>query len=700
MTTQVNKSWELTPDVPVQYLRGVGSGRAALLEAAGLRSVRDLLFFFPFRFEDRRNLLRIGDLRRIDAPVTLRGRILSASLKTSPVKRLKIFEAILDDGSGTVMLVWFNQPFLKDQIRKGHEIVIYGQPRLTSYGRLQFDNPDYEHVDPGEEAESEGVLLPVYSSVSSIPSKVMRKIVGQALEALPFLSDPLPEDLRRRFKVADLQSAIYQLHYPEDVNDEFLAMRSPAHRRMILEEFFTFQLALRLRRAAEEEKIKRRKIAIDDALRADVRRVLPFSLTTAQKRVLKEIAADLQSDRPMYRLLQGDVGSGKTIVALISALIAIRNGFQVALLAPTEILADQHYERIAQLLEGSDVRLAKLTGSTSAQARPQLLRDLAAGRIDLIVGTHALIEPKVVFKSLALAIVDEQHRFGVAQRQKLFAKADVPDILVMTATPIPRSLAIAMYGDLELSVIDELPPGREPIKTYVRGSLQLPKVFRFVEEQLAEGAQAYVVYPIIEESEKLDVKPLMIGAEEVREALPGRRIGVLHGRMSFEEKDGIMRRFKAGEIDVLVSTTVIEVGIDVPNASVMIVVGADRFGFAQLHQLRGRVGRGTRKSFCILIRDERTQEEAKERLATFARTEDGFAVAERDLEMRGAGDLVGTRQSGLARFRFGNILRDHKLMEVARDTAIDTISEKGVDGGVELLKLLDPEAFKPGVGKD
>jgi ATP-dependent DNA helicase RecG len=441
-------------------------------------------------------------------------------------------------------------------------------------------------------------------------------------------------------------------------------------------------------------------VAPDDVIRDSVRKVLPFSLTGAQKRVLKEIATDMQSSKPMYRLLQGDVGSGKTIVALIAALIAIRNGHQAALLAPTEILADQHFERILQLLDGSDISVVKLTGSTPASTRPRLLQRIASGDAHLVIGTHAILEPRVRFKSLGLAIVDEQHRFGVVQRQKLFDKGELPDILVMTATPIPRSLAIAMYGDLELSVIDELPPGREPIRTYVRGTSQMPKVFRFIEEQISEGAQAYVVYPIIEESEKLDLKPLLAGVEHVKELLPGRRIGILHGRMKSEEKDDVMRRFKAGRLDVLVSTTVVEVGVDVPNASVMLILDADRFGLAQMHQLRGRVGRGSRKSYCILLRDETATEESKQRLEAFSQTNDGFAVAERDLEIRGAGDFFGTRQSGLPKFRFGNLLRHHSLMELARKTAIEVVERDGVKKGVELLRRLDPAAFAGPAKKD
>jgi len=686
------RSHALTPDTPVRFLKGVGEGREALLANAGLATVGELLMFFPYRYEDRRHPVHIKDLRRIDSPVSLRGRLLSASLKVSPVKRLRIFEAILDDGTGTVMLVWFNQPYLKDQLKRGDQLAIYGQPRVSSYGKLQIENPDFEKVDPAGESDDEGAIVPVYSAVSGIPPKAVRKIVQHSLEAAAAVVDPLPDTLRSRLKVIPLIEAILSLHHPQSLEAGFDTFRTPAHKRIILQEFFAFQLALRVRRAAEEQREKSRKTIIDDRIRDLARKALPFTLTRAQKRVLKEIADDLQSDRPMYRLLQGDVGSGKTIIALISAIIAIGNGHQAALLAPTEILAEQHLQRIRQLVEHAGIRVAKLTGSTPAAEARAILGELQRGALDLIVGTHALLEDRVRFRSFALAIVDEQHRFGVAQRKRFFAKGDLPDILVMTATPIPRSLALAVYGDLELSVIDELPPGRQPIKTIVRGSARLPKVYEFIEQQLAAGAQAYIVFPIIEESEKLDLKPLTIGFESLRRVFPDRRLAMLHGRMSADEKQSTMAAFKKGEIDILVATTVIEVGIDVPNVSIMLIMDADRFGLSQLHQLRGRVGRGSRKSYCIPIRDETTSEEAKERLKMFEQTRDGFDVAERDLQLRGAGDFLGTRQSGMPRFRFGNILRDHELMELARDVAIETLAKEGLASADRLARALTSES--------
>jgi len=676
----------ITPDTPIKFLKGVGPGRAEVLIAAGLETVRDLLAFFPYRYEDRRHPSRIADLGiNLDHPVLLRGRVISAGAKVSPVKRMKIFEAMFDDGTGTVMMVWFNQPYLADQIKRGDRLAVYGQPRLSHVGRVQMESPDWEKIE--DDAEAEGAIVPIYSKVGNIASKAFRKIVEQALETVPQLEDPMPAEIRERLGVGSLGEALQAIHQPAELTEEFLRYRSPAHLRVVLQEFFTFQLVLRVRRATEEVKKKSRRIEVTGELREEVKRVLPFRLTGAQKRVLREIADNLRDERPMYRLLQGDVGSGKTIVALIAAMIMIRNGHQVALLAPTEILVEQHYQRIRQLLDHSVV-VARASGSMTAGERRTLVSGLREGYIQLVVGTHAILEDKVVFKSLGLAIVDEQHRFGVEQRQRLFAKGDTPDILVMTATPIPRSLALVMYGDLELSVIDELPPGRQRIKTVLRPASQLERVYKFVDDEIAGGAQVYIVYPIIEESEKLNLKPLSEGFEQMKQRFPDRGVGMMHGRMSSAEKDETMARFKKGDLDILVATTVIEVGIDVPNASIMLIVDADRFGLSQLHQLRGRVGRGDRKSYCVLIRNPKAAPETLQRLEMFEQSKDGFEVAERDLQLRGPGEFLGTRQSGVPRFRFGNILRDHDLMEKSRDAAIELMEREGVVRAGELAQRL------------
>ncbi|HJQ36126.1 MAG TPA: ATP-dependent DNA helicase RecG, partial [Thermoanaerobaculia bacterium] len=526
----------IEPNLPVQFLKGVGEGRARLFADAGIETVRDLIFFFPFRYEDRRHPARVSDLGKlIDTPVLLRGRVVSAVARVSPRKRMQLFEAVLDDGSGSVKLIWFNQRFLADSIKRGDRLAVYGIPRITGYGAaLTIESPDWEKFEGAE--DEEGSVVPIYSKIGNVPPKALRKIIGQALEALPAMEDPLPEEIRKELEVIDLHTAIRAIHQPSELNDDFLRQRSPAHLRVILQEFFTLQLALRVRRANDEVQTKTRAVTIDDELREEVKRILPFRLTDAQKRVLREIADDLRSSKPMYRLLQGDVGSGKTIVALIAAILMIRNGHQAALLAPTEILVEQHYQRIGQLLDerataAGSIVVARATGSMSAGERRTLLAGLRDGYIQLAVGTHALLEDRVKFKSLGLAIVDEQHRFGVEQRQKLFAKGEMPDILVMTATPIPRSLALAIYGDLELSVIDELPPGRLRIKTAVRAAHDVERVYDFIDEEVGRGAQIYIVYPIIEESEKTNLKPLTHGFESTVRRFPNRRVAMMHGRM-------------------------------------------------------------------------------------------------------------------------------------------------------------------------
>ncbi len=683
----------MTPDDPVSALPGVHSSRIRILQENGFATLRDLLLFFPYRYEDRRHPVPIAELgSHLDGPALVRGKVISANAKITPRKRMSLFEAILSDGSSAVKLVWFNQPFLKDQIHYGDRISLYGLPKVSPYGSLVIESADWEL----SEGEDEGAIVPIYSKVGTIAPKTFRKIMSAALDAaLPQLADTMPPALRKELGVIGLRLAVEGLHRPLELTPEFLRLRSKAHLRIVLQEFFSFQLALRVRRALEEVKTKSRTIRVDDEVRAEVRRILPFKLTKAQRRVLKEIADDLRGERPMYRLLQGDVGSGKTIVALIAAMLVIRSGHQAALLAPTEILVEQHFARIQQLLEGSGVVVAKATGSMTAAERRTLLAGLQGDYIKLVVGTHALLEERVAFHSLGLAIVDEQHRFGVSQRQALYAKGDTPDILVMTATPIPRSLALAMYGDLELSVIDELPPGRLQVKTYLRDNSRLELVYRYIDDEVAKGAQAYIVFPIIEESEKVNLKALKAGYAGVVERFPKRRLAMLHGKMASAEKDDVMRRFKRGEIDILVSTTVIEVGIDVANASVMLILDADRFGLSQLHQLRGRVGRGTRESHCILVSDGE-----QERLSLFARTHSGFDLAELDLQTRGPGELLGTRQSGVPKFRFGNIVRDYDLMEQARDLAITVLAREGPKKSEKLARQLLGVPINTAIEKD
>jgi ATP-dependent DNA helicase RecG len=677
----------------VKFLKGVGPARSEILASQGIRTVRDLIYWFPLRYEDRRRVVEIRDLAGYDRPVTVYGRVISAREKRSPVRRVNLFEAVIDDGTGSLQLVWFHQTWVGNAIRKGDRISVFGLPRVSDYRQIKMDNPEFEVLDGEGEASWDGAVLPVYQAVGNVSSKQMRRLVFSAMDALPSVADPLPPATRTRLGVLPLSEALAGLHFPTEIADDYLNRRSAPHLRIIGEEFFGFQLYLRARRALAVEKRKPRELRVDDSIRERVRAVLPFRLTGAQKRVLKEIVSDLRAQEPMYRLLQGDVGCGKTIVALVASIVVIENGFQVALLAPTEILAEQHAERIRQLVDGSGITVAKLTGSMPLAEKQAILNRVRGGEIQFLIGTHAIIEDRVSFRNLGLAIVDEQHRFGVAQRQRLFEKGEAVDILVMTATPIPRSLALAAWGDLELSVIDELPPGRLTVRTLVRGRARLPRIWEFVDGKISSGAQAYVVYPLIEESDRIDLANLTTGVEEVRRALPDRSVAMLHGRMTAAEKRDVMQRFLRAEIDVLVSTTVIEVGVDVPNASIMVIIDADRFGLAQLHQLRGRVGRGAERSYCVVVRDERASEDAKQRLRTLERSLDGFTIAESDLAMRGAGDFLGTRQSGIPRFRFGDLLRDKTIMEVAREAAIEFVQANGADAALELAGQLLPASF-------
>lgn len=683
----------LDPSDSIRRIRGVGPQRAEILRRAGIETVRDLLEFLPFRYEDRRVAVPIVSLTPDTPSALLKGCVVAMRARVTRLQRMELLEVAIDDGSAIIDVVWFNQPFLADRIAKGDTLLIYGRPKVSPAGELQFDPVDWERIPPDGRGELEGRIVPVYSAIGGLPQRWLRGAVAEAMTALPRLEDHVPGELLKGLGLPGISVALAAIHDPPELpesDEQGAGGSSPAKSRLAFDEFFAFQLAIRARRAMLEKDPKPRAIVIDDEIRASVRRILPFRLTASQKRVLKEISDDMLSSRPMYRLLQGDVGSGKTIVALVAALIAIANGHQVALLAPTEILAEQHFRKLRQLVDGTGLRLLRLSGSMTAAEKRATREATASGEAQLVVGTHALVEDSVSFRSLALAIVDEQHRFGVEQRKALFEKGELVDVLVMTATPIPRSLALAVHGDLDLSIIDELPPGRTPVRTVVRGTARLPKILEFIDGRCAGTGQAYVVYPVIDESERTDLKPVTAGFAAIRAALPNRRVAMLHGRLPAAEKQSTMDAFARGDVDVLVSTTVIEVGIDVAAASVMVIMDADRFGLSQLHQLRGRVGRGEGESICVLVRDESSGEDAKSRLREFAATSDGFLVAEMDLEQRGAGDLAGTRQAGTARFRFGDIVRQRELMEAARAAAIALVDERGPERALELALRIDP----------
>src|SRR5262245_37290237 len=659
---------------PLQFLKGVGPRRAADLERAGLVTVEDLLYRFPLRYEDRSRLQPIATLKA-GQPASVAGEIRVCGLRSTRRPGFKIFEAAVEDGTGSLRAVWLNQPFLRDVLARGQHLVLYGPVEMRGSASLQITNPQYEILDDEEgETIHTGRIVPVYEKTGAVTPKMQRRLVYDTLQRLPpDLPDHLPDGLRTRLGLPSRYAALLATHFPPtDASiGELNLFRTPAQRRLIFEEAFLFQMGVIARRRFASSERKPAEIHVDDRIRESARKVLPFKLTNGQRQALKEIVEDLQRPQPMNRLLQGDVGAGKTIVALLSAIVAMENGLQVAFMAPTEILAEQHFLNLSRLLQSSRFRVALLTGSTAGAARREQLAEVEAGAIPLVVGTHALVQGDVNFKHLGLVVIDEQHRFGVMQRATLRAKGLHPDVLVMTATPIPRTLALTVYGDLDVSMIRDVPPGRQPIKTTAKPESRRDDVYAFVREQLEAGRQAYVIYPLVEESAKVDVKAATEMADHLaNQVFPQFRVGLLHGRMKADAKDRVMKAFASGELHILVSTTVVEVGVDVANASVMIVEHAERFGLSQLHQLRGRVGRDRHQSYCFLLYQPPLSDEARERLHAMTETTDGFEIAERDLRLRGPGDFFGTRQAGMPTFRMVDLVRDKDTLELAQREAI------------------------------
>jgi len=669
----------LALSTPLMYLKGVGPARAAMLEGKGLKTVEDLLAYPPFRYEDRTNVKTVAQLAPGEM-ATVMAEVKAAHLAGFRRRNLGLFEAVFTDASGaTLVCKWFHGGYLEKVIEPGQRIALYGKVEFDSYsGELSILHPEFEILGEEEEGETglhTGRIVPIYEAAAKITTRVFRRLLWHVLETLPAGPDPLPERLRAELKLPDFWTAIRDLHFPPPGADIRLLneYRSQAQFRLIFEEFFWLECGLALKHSTAR---KQPGIAFEltDRVREQIKRMLPFKPTDAQKKVLVEIARDMESPAPMNRLLQGDVGSGKTLVAAEAAIIALENGWQVATLAPTEILATQHFFYFKDLFRKLGYTVALLTGSNTKGEKTQFKRALAAGLVQFAVGTHALIEEDVEFQKLGLAIVDEQHRFGVMQRLRLIQKGPHPDVLVLTATPIPRTLALTLYGDLDVSVIDELPPGRKPILTRHSAEDAIEQVWSFVKREIEQGRQAYVVYPVIEESETQAMKAAEKMYQHLAvEVFPQLRIGLMHGRLTTAEKESAMQRFKAGETQILVSTTVIEVGIDVPNATVMVIEQAERFGLSQLHQLRGRVGRGAAQSYCILVTGK-LNDIGRQRIRTLVDSSDGFHIAEMDLKLRGPGEFFGTKQSGLPALRIANILRDSEILEVARREAATLIA--------------------------
>lgn len=656
---------QLRLDTPLQFLKGVGPARAAELARLGLNKVGDLLRHLPRGYEDRRSIRPLAGLRPGEAQ-TVRGWVLSVE-EQRPRPGLSLLRVAFSDGTGLLEAVWFNQPYLKAQFRPGLAFFLSGRVDFFR-GVPQMNSPEFEPAVEGDALHA-GRIVPLYPLTGRLTQRWLRQLAWTCVGAAAGeVAEALPPDLLARHHLLEAARAWRAIHFPADQRE-----LEEARRRLAFEELLVLQLGLLLLRGRVRRRASGFRHAPDGELVRRFLAGLPFRLTAAQRRVWGEIAADMESEEPMHRLVQGDVGSGKTVLAVLALLKAVESGYQGALMAPTEILAGQHYLRLRQHLAPLGVRAVLLTGSLDRQERQAALADLAEGRAGVAVGTHALIQEGVAFRALSLAIVDEQHRFGVRQRARLAgkgldARGRVPDVLVMTATPIPRTLALTLYGDLDVSVVDELPPGRRPVATRLVRGRDRGRVYQFVRRQVEQGRQAYVVCPLVEESDAVAAAAATEWAQRLARALPGLRVGLLHGRLSPDEKEAVMAAFARGEIQILVATTVIEVGIDVPNATVLVVEGAERFGLAQLHQLRGRVGRGGHPSYCFLVA-EPAGEEARRRLEVICRHADGFAIAEEDMRLRGPGEIFGTRQHGLPDFLVADPVRDLRLLELARREA-------------------------------
>jgi ATP-dependent DNA helicase RecG len=726
----------LEPSTPVQYVKGIGPRLAEVLGAKGIATVDDLLRYLPFRYEDRLNPRSVAELRAGEMATVIAEVRNSGLFRT---RRMPIFQLTVGQGRNKLKCLWFNAAYLQDRFQPGQMLALYGKVEQDRDGGLQIVQPQFEILgdinEEGGAGEAEkkaaasleiGRIVPIYESAGQgrLTPRWFRRIIRWTLDNLsPDVPDPIPAAVRAHLSLVSPREALLKAHWPdagESFND-LQSSRTPAHIRMIFDELFFIELGLELKRR-EQKAQAGIAFQLNDRVRHAIKKILPFHPTAAQKRVLKEIATDMQTPSPMRRLLQGDVGSGKTIVAFQAAIIAIENGYQVALMAPTEILAQQHYFSARQILEKAGYRIVLLTGSLEQDRKRDVRRHIAQGNAQLIIGTHALIQDRVEFENLGLVVVDEQHRFGVMQRLKLMKKTEEPrvdntrvggapldgagrddarvvvtglgpvepggealgstnakdaepDVLVMTATPIPRTLALTLYGDLDLSVLDEMPPGRTPVVTRCVLDERAPEVWDFVRKQISAGHQAYVVYPVIEENEERELKAAQQMYRQLREKIfPSLHVGLLHGRLDADEKEHVMREFQQGKIEILVATTVIEVGVDVANATVMVIEHADRFGLAQLHQLRGRIGRGAAKSYCVLMRGGKVSEEGERRLDAMVRTNNGFQIAELDLELRGPGEFFGTKQAGIPNFRVANIIRDRELLEAAKREAAFVIA--------------------------
>lgn len=668
-------------DQAVSRLKLIGPRRAASLERMGVFTLGDLLYHFPREYEDRKNLQPVYKLKH-NSQAVVEGVVVGLE-EIKPRKNLVITKLGIHDGVTIFYAVWFNQPYVKKQLPPGTKVMVSGKVD-RSFAMVQIKANDFDILDGPRNNLNTGRIVALYPLSGNLSQRTMRRAIFNALqEFLPATKEFLPSQVLQKYKFPAIHKALENIHFPVSNADA-----SEARRRFVFEEFFIFQMALAHRRDQNASGIKKHRYRLQNKLTELFTRRLPFNLTPAQKRVWQEIARDMDAVHPMNRLLQGDVGSGKTVVSALALLKAVDSGYQAALMAPTEILAEQHYFNLSRYMHGLGIKMALITGGIDKKGKNSILAGVLAGEVEIVIGTHALIQETVQFSYLSLVIIDEQHRFGVRQRAILQDKGVLPDVLVMTATPIPRTLAMTLYGDLDMSVIDSLPPGRLPVKTLALKPTALHKVYAFMNQEIDRGNQAYVVCALVEESEKIDVQPAIEVAEYLKTKIfPSFKVGLVHGRMQAAEKDETMTLFRQGEIDILVATSVIEVGVDVPGATVMVVLDAQRFGLAQLHQLRGRVGRGDKQSFCFLIAESLT-EEGVERLRAMTQSTDGFRLAETDLKIRGPGEFFGTRQSGLPEFKIADPVADVEVMSQARREAVKILSDDPQLEGPENKLLL------------
>lgn len=652
---------------PIQYLKGVGPQRARVLQKLQIEKVEDLILYFPRDWEDRKNIKKIIQCRMGERE-TIYGEVVAIGQEKK--RGFNITKIAISDQTDVVYAVYFNQPYMKDRFKKKDKIILTGKIELGYYGQKEMKNSEYEIIQDDETlALNTGRIVPIYPLTEGISQRMLRGLVKSSLDLIFLRDDFLPRKIRKKLGLTSLPYALNNIHFPEEIIN-----LKRAKKRLVFDEFFLLQLLYAKKRqsAKKEEGIR---YNTKSTYLEKFYKMLPFSLTSAQKKVIEEIKKDMEDKKPMNRLIQGDVGSGKTLVAIASLLIAIENNYQGALMAPTEILAEQHYLSISPYLYSLGVSVGLLIGGITEKEKQTTLKKIKSGEVQIIVGTHALIQERVNFKNLGIVIIDEQHRFGVMQRLALRQKGFCPEVLVMTATPIPRTLALTLYGDLDISIIDELPKGRQPISTMCFPLSKKNQAWKFIREQINIGRQAYIVCPLIEESEKLQLQ----AAKELykhlqKEVFSDLKLALLHGKLSTKEKDNIMREFREKKVEVLVATSVIEVGIDVPNATVMVIENAERFGLSQLHQLRGRIGRGEHSSYCILLSSART-EEAKQRLGIMCETQDGFRIAEEDMKIRGPGEMYGIRQHGLLNLSIADLFRDADILETAREEAQNLIEE-------------------------